>query len=139
MKNKVYKMYEKEIKTKCDECENEFNLNAVNIQKEKIQLNGVTVDLVFFACPECNKIYRVSIQDARYYDLSEDLERARRRMKRNKGSNNEETARMLIKMVQLKHQRLKQYVEAVNAAFPGTFTFVASENNPKDKIIKYLP
>ena len=140
MKYEVYERHKNASKrVECNECKYEYELNAVDIKKTKIELNGVIVDFVYFTCPKCDKIYRVSIQDARYYDLVEDLEKAKKRIRRNRGSNNEETARMLDRMVRLKHQRLKQYVDAVNEAFSGTFTFVTSENNPKEKVIKYLP
>ena len=126
-------------KIKCDGCEYEYNLNAVEIEKTKIELNNVIVDLIYFTCPKCKKIYRVSIQDARYYELQQDIEKTKKRIRKNRGSNNEEFARVLDNMVHRKHERLKSHVELVNKMFPGTFTFVTSENNPKEKIIKYLP
>ena len=132
-------MNKKVIKVKCDECEHEFLLNAVNIHEAKVELNNTPVILVYFTCPKCNKIYRVSIQDARYYDLKEDLEKTKKRIRKNHGSNNKELAEILNNMVNRKAQRLKNHVDIVNKMFPGTFTFVASENNPKEQIIKYLP
>lgn len=47
--------------------------------------------------------------------------------------------RILNSMVFRKKQRLEEYVDKVNKMFPGTFTFVASENNHKEQTIKYLP
>ena len=124
----------------CDECKHEFYLDAVGIHEAIVELNGVPVTLVYFACPKCNKIYRISIQDRRYYELVEDLEKAKKkRTRRNHGSNNQEMARMLNSMVFKKKQRLEEYVDKVNKMFPGTFTFVASENNHKEQTIKYLP
>lgn len=124
---------------KCDECEHVFSLKAVDIKESKIVLNNTVVDLVYFTCPKCNKIYRISIQDARYYDLKKDLERTKKRIRKNRGSNNDELARVLNDMVNKKLERLRNHVDIVNKMFPGTFTFVTSENNPKEKIIKYLP
>lgn len=123
----------------CDECKHEFYLDAVGIHEAIVELNGVPVNLVYFACPKCNKIYRISIQDKRYYELAEDLEKTKKRIRRNHGSNNQEMARMLNSMVFKKKQRLEEYVDKVNKMFPGTFTFVASENNHKEQTIKYLP
>lgn len=132
-------MSQKMTRVKCDECEYEFILDAVGIHEAIVELNGVPVTLVYFACPKCNKIYRVSIQDRRYYELVEDLEKTKKRIRRNHGSNNQEMARMLNSMVFKKKQRLEEYVDKVNKMFPGTFTFVASENNHKEQTIKYLP
>lgn len=129
-------MSQKITKVKCDECEYEFILEAVGIHETIVQLNGVPVILVYFACPKCNKIYRISIQDKRYYELVGDLEKIKKRIRRNYGKNNDEMARMLNSMITKKHKRLKTYVDEVNKMFPGTFTFVASENNHKEQIIK---
>lgn len=132
-------MSQKMTRVKCDECEYEFILEAAGIHEAIVELNGVPVTLVYFACPKCNKIYRISIQDRRYYELVEDLEKTKKRIRRNHGSNNQEMARMLNSMVFKKKQRLEEYVDKVNKMFPGTFTFVASENNHKEQTIKYLP
>lgn len=123
----------------CDECKHEFYLNAVGIHEAIVELNCVPVTLVYFMCPKCNKIYRVSIQDRRYYELVEDLEKTKKRVQRNHGSNNQEMVRMLNSMVFKKKQRLEEYVDKVNKMFQGTFTFVAYENNHKEQTIKYLP
>lgn len=123
----------------CDECKHEFYLDAVGIHEAIVELNDVPVTLVYFACPKCNKIYRISIQDKRYYELVEDIEKTKKMIRRNHGSNNQEMARMLNYMVFKKKQRLKEHVDRVNKMFPGTFTFVASENNHKEQTIKYLP
>lgn len=132
-------MSQKMTRVKCDECEYDFILEAVGIHEAIVELNGVPVTLVYFVCPKCNKIYRISIQDRRYYELVEDLEKTKKRIRRNHGSNNQEMARMLNSMVFKKKQRLEEYVDKVNKMFPGTFTFVASENNHKEQTIKYLP
>lgn len=132
-------MSQKMTRVKCDECEHEFILEAVGIHEAIVELNGVPATLVYFACPKCNKIYRISIQDRRYYELVEDLEKTKKRIRRNHGSNNQEMARMLNSMVFKKKQRLEEYVDKVNKMFPGTFTFVTSENNHKEQTIKYLP
>lgn len=136
-------MSQKMIRVKCDECEHEFILEAVGIYETIVQLNGVPVILVYFACPKCNKIYciftqdnRISIQDKRYYKLVEDLEKTKKRIRRNHDSNNNEMVRMLNSMITRKYKRLKVYVDEVNKIFPGTFTFVASENNHKEQTIK---
>lgn len=123
----------------CDECKEEFSSNAIEIKEANIVLQNTNVILVYFTCPKCDKIYRVSIQDARYYDLVEDLERTKKKIRKNHGSRNEELAKVLNNMVNKKAKRLEDHVKLVNMMFPGTFTFVASENNPKEKIIKYLP
>ena len=123
----------------CDECKHEFSMSAVGIHEAIVELNGVPVNLVYFTCPKCNKHYRVSLADARYFELREDLEKTKKRIRRNHGSNNEEMHRMLNQMVNMKLERLRNHADKLNKKFTGTFTLVVSENNHKEKYIKYLP
>lgn len=132
-------MKNEELLVKCDKCEHEFFLKTVGINEAIVELNGVPVTLVYFACPKCNKIYRISIQDRRYYEMKEDLEKTKKRIRKNNGSRNMGMADMLYSMVVKKHERLEAYVDKVNKAFPGTFVFVESEDNHGQKSIKYLP
>lgn len=122
----------------CNECKFEFSMNAVNIQKSIINIKGVNLLLAYFACPKCNKIYLISIEDEKCVALKEDLERTRNRI-RKCGSKNEEMARMLNSMMMKKNKRLKNHLENLRNKYSGTFTFTASENNHKEYIIKYLP
>lgn len=121
----------------CDECKHEFYLDAVGIHEAIVELNGVPVTLVYFACPKCNKIYRISIQDRRYYELVEDLEKTKKRIRRNHGSNNEELARVLTNAANKKLERLRNHADKLAAKYPGTFTYVVSENKHKELV--YLP
>ena len=124
----------------CDDCKYEFSMDTVNIDEAIIEINGQELTLVYFACPKCNKIYRIMLKDKQYDELKEDLEKTKNRIRKNYGSDNEEFARTLNSMVNKKHERLKNHIDKLNKKFPGTFTIVASENNHKDKIIiKYLP
>lgn len=123
----------------CDECTHEFFLKAVKIESAEVKINNQQLTLIYFTCPKCNKLYRVSLADARYFELREDLEKTKKRIRRNHGSNNEEMARMLNQMVFKKLERLRHHTDKLNQMFPGTFTFVVSENNHEEKSIKYLP
>lgn len=124
----------------CDDCKNEFSMNTVNIDETIVDINGQELNLVYFVCPKCNKIYRIMLKDKQYNELKEDLEKTKNRIRKNYGSGNKEFASTLNSMVMKKHERLSNHVEKLNKKFPGTFTFVASENNHKDKNnIKYLP
>ena len=123
----------------CDECKNEFFLESVNIENSEVKVNNQQLTLIYFTCPKCNKIYRVSLADTRYFELIEDLEKTKKRIRKNHGSNNEEMHRTLNQMVNIKLERLRSHTDKLNKKFPGTFTLVVSENNHKEKYIKYLP
>jgi len=131
IKNKIKKA--KSVKICCNECKHEFSISAVNIEKATINLKGQVLKLVYFTCPKCNKIYRISLEDERYEELKDDLEKTKARIRKKYGSGNEEFVRTLNDMVIKKHQRLKNHLENLNNKFPGTFTFVTSENNNEEK------
>lgn len=121
----------------CNECGFEWPLNAVQIQEERIEIENEKLRLSFFTCPKCNKIYRVALMDARYDELVEDFEKAKKRIRRNNGSNNEELARVLTNAANKKLERLRNHVDKSAAKYPGTFTYVVSENKRKELV--YLP
>ncbi len=122
----------------CDECKYEFSMNTVNIQEATMELCGQVLKLVYFTCPKCNKIYRVTLKDARYEELRVDLERTKKRIRKNRGSGNDEFAGTLNEMVARKLNRLRKHTDDLNRKFPGTFVFAVPENG-EGKIIKYLP
>lgn len=124
---------------KCDECEHEFFLNTVNIENAEVSINNQRLILKYFQCPMCNKIYKVLLIDKCTKELYNDVENIKSKIRKNRGSNDIETARMLNQMVNVKVKRLNNYIEKLNKKFPGTFIFVVSENNHKEKSIKYLP
>lgn len=127
------------MKIKCDECNKEFFLNTVNIENAEVKINDQQLTLIYFTCPKCNRVYRVSLADTRYFELKEDLEKTKKRIRKNHGSNNEGMHRMLNQMVNKKLERLRSHTDKLNKMFPGTFTLVVSENNHQEKTIKYLP
>lgn len=129
----------KESKVVCDKCKHEFLLKTVNIESAEVKINDQQLTLIYFTCPKCNKLYRVSLADARYFELKEDLENTKKRIRRNHGSNNDEMASVLNQMVLKKLERLRNHTDKLNKKFTGTFTLVVSENNHKEKSIKYLP
>lgn len=124
---------------KCDNCKEEFSLGSVKIDEATVEIKRQKIKLIYFTCPKCNKIYRIMLKDKQYDILKADLEKAKMRIRKNNGSGNEESARLLNSMVIKKHNRLRNHVDNLQKKFSGTFTFVASENNHEDKIIKYLP
>ncbi len=122
----------------CDECKHEFFLDAVNIKETKIKMETEELTLVYFTCPKCNKIYRVCLKDPKFEELKEDLEKTKKKIRRNRGSNNVEMASVLNNMLIRKSERMKQHIKRLNDKYTGTLTFAASENNEQDTII-YLP
>lgn len=122
----------------CDDCKHEFSMNAVDIKQAAVTLGGQALVLVYFTCPKCNKIYRITLKDERYDALRLDLEKTKKRIRKNHGSGNGEFASTLDTMVRRKLERLRTYTTELNGKYPGTFVFAVSENS-EGEIIKYLP
>lgn len=122
----------------CDKCNYEFLLSAVNIKEADVAIGSETVTLVYFTCPKCKEVYRVLLKDKAYDELKEDFEKAKARIRKNVGSNNEEFARVLNSMVYKKQERLRNHARNTNRKYPGTFILTMSENDD-EQTIKYLP
>lgn len=120
----------------CDECNNEFFLKSIEIKESVIEISGRELLLVYFKCPQCGKLYRVTLKDDEYYALVEDLENAKKRIRRAKGKGNLYLQNQLVSMVYRKRERLQNYVARLNVKYSGTFTEVP-ENGATT--IKYLP
>lgn len=121
----------------CDNCKYEFSMDSVDIQTTTVKLGRHSLDLNYFVCPKCNKIYRISLKDERCKELSEDIKRTKKRVRKIYGSGNYELANRLDAMLRQKTLRFKNYTDKLNKKFSGTFVFEVSESG--EKIIKYLP
>lgn len=121
----------------CNECKNEFFLNDVDVQESTVWVEKhKIINLVYFTCPCCNKVYPISIQDGKYFDLLSDLNSVKYKIKKNNGTMDLKKANTLNAMVFKKLNRLKKHEEKLKKKFSGTFLEV-SENGIM--IIKYMP
>ena len=119
------------IKVKCDKCEHEFLLNAVGINDTNVIIDGQEYELQYFVCPECDKIYRILIKDSKYYKLVEELESAKKRIRRNWGKMGQQMQQTLNDVAMKKQERLKAYSVKLNQKFPGVFEFTTPENGER--------
>lgn len=123
----------------CDDCKHLFSFEQIKINESIVKIGNEDLTLVYFLCPRCNKVYRVTLKDAQYEELAKDIERTKVRARKARNDNRcEGLANTLDGMVIKKTERLQRYAMKLNASFMGTFTFTSSENNQKEKI-KYLP
>lgn len=113
---------------RCDECQSEFELYKNDVKKDIVNLDGVNVHLVYFMCPKCKRIYRVSIQDKNYYKFAKDLEKAKKKLRKYKGNDSIVINKLCAKALE-KKKILEKYVDLVNETYDGTFEVVASKNN----------
>lgn len=120
----------------CNECNSEFFLRSIKIKESAIEISGQQFSLVYFKCPQCGKLYRVTLKDDKCNALVEDLENAKKQIRRAKGKGNLYLQNRLVSMVYRKRERLQNHVAKLNAKYSGTFTEVSESGAT---IIKYLP
>lgn len=113
---------------RCDECQSEFELYKNDVKKDIVNLDGVNVHLVYFMCPKCKRIYRVSIQDKNYYKFAKDLEKTKKKLRNYKGNDSIVINKLCAKALE-KKKILEKYVDLVNETYDETFEAVASKNN----------
>lgn len=121
----------------CDKCKHEFVLGQNDLLEEEVICKGSKILLIFFTCPKCNEIYKVSLEDEECALLKEDLIKTVKRIRRNFGNNDVAFSDKLNQMMLVKKERLKNYMTKLNAKYSGTFTFDTSENNKKERKIIY--
>lgn len=120
----------------CNECNSEFFLRSIKVKESAIEISGQQLSLVYFKCPQCGKLYRVTLKDGEYSALVEDLENTKKQIRRAKGKGNLYLQNRLVSMVYRKRERLQNHVARLNAKYSGTFTEVSGNGTT---IIKYLP
>lgn len=124
----------------CNECKNEFFLNDVNVQESKVCVGKYkTINLVYFTCPCCNKVYPISIQDGKYFDLLSDLNSVKYKIKKNNGTMDLRKANTLNAMVFKKLNRLKKHEEKLKKKFGDGFVVRYEGDDYKTRVIKYIP
>lgn len=122
----------------CNECKHEFAISAVGIQVSPVIIGGRALELVYFVCPKCNKVYRITLRDERCNELQADIESTIRRMRKSHGGKNIKLASSLDDMVQRKRLRLREYMERLNGKYTGTFILAVPEDG-EGTTINYLP
>lgn len=122
----------------CDECKHEFAISAVGIQQSPVIVGRQALELVYFACPKCNKVYRITLRDERCNELQADIESTMRRIRKSHGGKNIKLAGSLDAMVQRKRLRLREYMKHLNGKYTGTFILAVPEDG-EGATINYLP
>lgn len=122
----------------CNECKHEFAISAVGIQVSPVTMGRRVLELVYFVCPKCNKVYRITLRDERCNELQADIESTMRRMRKSHGGKNIKLASSLDAMVQRKRLRLREHMECLNGKYTGTFILAVPEDG-EGTTINYLP
>lgn len=115
----------------CDRCGKEWLAKRTKI--EIADWNGM--QLQYFLCPKCKKLYRIGLRDGKWYELLEDFKKAEKRLDAAKVGRitDERTINGMVGACEAKKLRLQQYDGVLQSKYQGTFT------RDKDGTINYLP
>lgn len=102
----------------CDSCGYEFPASAVNIKQSDLSIDGTTVQVVYFRCPSCNKVYLIQILDKKCTVLQQEFLKQKARWQANVGRNNdtEVVSGQYVSMV-AKQKRLADRIELLKQRY----------------------
>lgn len=102
----------------CDQCGYEFPALAVNIKQSDLSIGGTTVQVVYFRCPSCNKVYLIQILDNKCIVLRKEFLKQKARWQANVGRNNdtEVVSGQYVSMV-AKQKRLADRIELLKQRY----------------------
>lgn len=120
----------------CDKCKHGFSLNTVKIKESPIEIEDDNLILMYFECPKCKKIYRITLKDEKSEELLEVLKKTEQKLKERVWCGNEELVRQLEGLVNARKDSYESYINILNNHYPGSFKYEASKGK---KRIVYLP
>ena len=102
----------------CGQCGYEFPASAVNIKRSDLSIDGTTVQVVYFRCPSCNKVYLIQILDNKCIVLQQEFSKQKARWQANVGRNNDTkvVSGQYVSMV-AKQKRLADRIELLKQRY----------------------
>lgn len=119
----TFNEYEEAKKTtkiiSCDECGKSWVFKETSTQKDKITIKGVHLQVTYFTCPYCNKLYVVSIDNNETLQLRQKLLLETKRITKDRNLGKDVSKR--VRKVQILYQTLKDKNEVLKHIYNGTF------------------
>jgi len=105
----------------------------VNLKTISMNIDGEKLELTYFVCPYCNKLYKVVLKNKKILNIESKLKRYKKKSSSAFGKD-DSLSSIYTKLATRKLEELRQEYDAVDHQFTGTFTFAASTNNGKEKL-----
>ena len=108
----------------CDSCGFEYEISRPDdIRAQPFVFRDKRYVVDFLLCPSCKHVDIVSIKDAKYYELAEKVEKARKRIsKMHRNGSSSQAYAQAVRSAYKKQERLGKHVDALKAKFRGVFT-----------------
>ena len=109
---------------KCDSCAKEYEISGPDdIRTQPFVFRGKRYVVDFLLCPSCKHVDIVCIKDAKYYELAEKVDKARKRIsKMHRNGSSSQAYAQAVRSAYKKQERLGKHVDALKAKFRGVFT-----------------
>ena len=105
----------------CDSCSNVFEFGPEKIKTGVVYIDGKKLDLVYFSCPYCCETNIIGAHDHRWYELRNDLERAKARYRKYSKIGDVDLVNNSFKTVLRKNKKLSDYTDLLIAKVRGKF------------------
>ncbi len=103
----------------CDECGKSWVFQETSTQKDRITIKGVHLQVTYFTCPHCNKLYVICIDDNETLQLRQKLLLETKRITKDRNLGKDVSKR--VRKVQTLYQTLKDKNEVLKHRYQGTF------------------
>lgn len=108
------------INAVCDACGCHFKLTSLG--QSRLVTSHKQIDVTYFVCPSCGKLYVVSVADFKWYMLSGELQAVTKRVKRAIEKQDETLLRKLYGIQAVKRDRLASHESLLLKMYRGRFT-----------------
>lgn len=103
----------------CDECGKQWIMKATEIQTQPIEVHGEKLEVTYFLCPHCGKLYLVRIDNSETRRLQAQIELEQKRVAKDK-QNGKNPSKRIKKVIRLSDQH-KAVCESLRHKYNGTF------------------
>lgn len=126
---------------RCNECSSVFCVEPDDIKSAEVEVQGQSIWLQYFTCPECKRLYRISTMDKKLKELIGKYESEKARWQQSVGRN--DNSRVVSKQNAVVRRALDEaraYQRVLENKYAGTFTFdVVGRSKDDEGRIVYLP
>ena len=112
------------VRVNCERCGYTYSidLKSADIQKSTLNVDGRSVNVMWFYCPRCGEFKFVSAEDEHVKALRDDYERCKTRFRKYVKLDNQELILNTQKTMNRKHDKLSSAIDKVIAELYSKFT-----------------
>lgn len=104
----------------CDKCGGNFKLT--DLKQSKLIVSWKQIDVTYFVCPSCGKLYVVSVTDFKWQMLSGELQAVTKRVRKAIKKHDETLLRKLYGIQAVKKDKLASYESSLLQMYRGRLT-----------------